>query len=71
MPEIRDVLPSRALESLIVGARLAAVPAWKVDPLDAAVGERLHNVPGVVGARVADDQQLEVPKRLRERRADS
>jgi hypothetical protein len=64
--QIGDMFARRMLDAGIVGEGLRAAPLCKIDPPDLVAEERPQHRLGVVGAAIADDQQLEILKGLRQ-----
>lgn len=58
--EICHELAPSALNSCVVRCTLAAAVAFKADPLDALVIHRRDDGLGIIGAAIADDDDLEV-----------
>src|SRR4029453_10560150 len=64
--EIGDELTARFLQSAIVGSRLVPRVGGKIDPSEARVLDRRHDLFAVIRASVPDDQKLEVAEGLAE-----
>jgi len=66
MAEIGDVMPARMCQSVIVRGKLVTSVYRQVVPCDARIGKFEHDSFGVIRAGVADYQQFEIVKSLRQ-----